>query len=157
MFDVFLRQLYTLTELQRLYDELVASADTCQLDRDAAEKPVRYRFISSGIYLASCWYVSSNLEAFSFLFLLTVQASEFNSTFFFCRSGWLWSRLLYHPSHSPVKGLYLYGGVGTGKTMLMDLFFNQLWVWHVFLLCFSLFPLLSYLSLNCCICFQVSI
>ncbi|XP_057420199.1 uncharacterized protein LOC130714311 isoform X2 [Lotus japonicus] len=75
-------QLYTLTELQRLYDELVASADTCQLDRDAAEKPVR--------------------------------------------SGWLWSRLLYHPSHSPVKGLYLYGGVGTGKTMLMDLFFNQL-------------------------------
>lgn len=82
-----LRQLYTLTELQRLYDELVASADTCQLDRDAAEKPVRYRFISSGIYLASCWYVSSNLEAYSFMVSNNVQASEFNLTFFFAEAG----------------------------------------------------------------------
>ncbi|KAG9143719.1 hypothetical protein Leryth_018883 [Lithospermum erythrorhizon] len=42
------------------------------------------------------------------------------------RSRWLWSRLIAQPTNSPVKGLYLYGGVGTGKTMLMDLFFNQL-------------------------------
>ncbi|GAB4853628.1 hypothetical protein Ancab_017819 [Ancistrocladus abbreviatus] len=43
------------------------------------------------------------------------------------RSRWLWSRFIPQSSlYSPVKGLYLYGGVGTGKTMLMDLFFEQL-------------------------------
>ncbi|KAL3532963.1 hypothetical protein ACH5RR_006484 [Cinchona calisaya] len=42
------------------------------------------------------------------------------------RSRWFWSRFIPQSSHSPVKGLYLYGGVGTGKTMLMDMFFDQL-------------------------------
>lgn len=43
------------------------------------------------------------------------------------RSRWLWSRLITQPStYALVKGLYLYGGVGTGKTMLMDLFYQQL-------------------------------
>ncbi|KAJ9550957.1 hypothetical protein OSB04_015002 [Centaurea solstitialis] len=42
------------------------------------------------------------------------------------RSRWLWSRFMPQSSISPVKGLYLHGGVGTGKTMLMDLFFDQL-------------------------------
>ncbi|XP_042383000.1 AFG1-like ATPase [Zingiber officinale] len=42
------------------------------------------------------------------------------------RSRWLWSRLMPRSNYSPIKGLYLYGGVGTGKTMLMDLFYNQL-------------------------------
>ncbi|KAL7215188.1 hypothetical protein ACSBR1_027366 [Camellia fascicularis] len=41
------------------------------------------------------------------------------------RSSWLWSRFIPQSSYSPVKGLYLYGGVDTGKTMLMDLFFDQ--------------------------------
>lgn len=76
-------QVATIRELQRLYDNLVESADTCQLDRYASpEKTVR--------------------------------------------SGWFWYRLMPQASYSPVKGLYLYGGVGTGKTMLMDLFFDQL-------------------------------
>lgn len=76
-------QVGTLRELQRLYDELVASEEACKLDR----------------YLAS-------------------EKSG--------RSRWLWSRFIPQSSYAPVKGLYLYGGVGTGKTMLMDLFFNQL-------------------------------
>lgn len=42
------------------------------------------------------------------------------------RSRWLWSRFIPQSTYSPVKGLYLYGGVGTGKTMLMDLFYDQL-------------------------------
>ncbi|OMO97095.1 ATPase, AFG1-like protein [Corchorus capsularis] len=83
LFDGDACQVGTLKELQRLYDELVESADACRLDRYAVpEKAVRNR--------------------------------------------WFWSRLMPQSSYSPVKGLYLYGGVGTGKTMLMDLFFDQL-------------------------------
>ncbi|KAM0986213.1 hypothetical protein ACFX2C_013411 [Malus domestica] len=76
-------QVGTLRELQRLYDELVQSADACRLDR----------------------YSTSAKSG---------------------RSRWLWSRFIPQSSTSPVRGLYLYGGVGTGKTMLMDLFFDQL-------------------------------
>ncbi|XP_031388295.1 AFG1-like ATPase isoform X2 [Punica granatum] len=81
--DGDLCQVGTLRELQRLYDELVESADACRLDR----------------------YATSEKAG---------------------RSRWLWSRFIPQTSCSPVKGLYLYGGVGTGKTMLMDLFFDQL-------------------------------
>ncbi|KAJ7554939.1 hypothetical protein O6H91_05G016100 [Diphasiastrum complanatum] len=42
---------------------------------------------------------------------------------------WFWSNLFsmgqsFGPSY--VKGLYMYGGVGTGKTMLMDMFYEEL-------------------------------
>ncbi|KAK9932062.1 hypothetical protein M0R45_019313 [Rubus argutus] len=83
LFDGDACQVGTLRELQRLYDELVQSADACRLDRYTASR-------KSG------------------------------------RSRWLWSRFIPQSSSAPVKGLYLYGGVGTGKTMLMDLFFDQL-------------------------------
>ncbi|KAB2625964.1 lactation elevated protein 1 [Pyrus ussuriensis x Pyrus communis] len=76
-------QVGTLRELQRLYDELVQSADACQLDR----------------------------------YSISTKSG---------RNRWLWYHFIPHSSTSPVKGLYLYGGVGTGKTMLMDLFFDQL-------------------------------
>jgi cell division protein ZapE len=35
--------------------------------------------------------------------------------------GWLFAR---RQDRKPVKGLYIHGGVGTGKTMLMDMFFE---------------------------------
>ncbi|XP_078173908.1 uncharacterized protein LOC144567602 isoform X2 [Carex rostrata] len=42
------------------------------------------------------------------------------------RGMWFWSTLIAKRSCFKVKGLYLYGGVGTGKTMLMDLFYDKL-------------------------------
>jgi cell division protein ZapE len=38
--------------------------------------------------------------------------------------GWLFAAK--RPSREPVKGLYIHGGVGRGKTMLMDFFFELL-------------------------------
>jgi cell division protein ZapE len=36
--------------------------------------------------------------------------------------GWLFATR--KKDHAPVKGLYIHGGVGRGKTMLMDMFFD---------------------------------
>jgi len=40
-----------------------------------------------------------------------------------------WSRLLPRQRKVTTRGLYLWGGVGTGKTMLMDLFYDELPSW----------------------------
>ncbi|TYR31427.1 cell division protein ZapE [Mesorhizobium microcysteis] len=40
--------------------------------------------------------------------------------------GWLFAKR--KPTHEPVKGLYVHGGVGRGKTMLMDMFFERVTV-----------------------------
>ncbi|KAH6835949.1 AFG1-like ATPase family protein [Perilla frutescens var. hirtella] len=83
LFDGDTSQLGTIGELQHLYDELVAKAGACRLDRYAtSQKAGRRR-----------WYLS---------------------------------RFMPQTPYTAVKGLYLHGGVGTGKTMLMDLFFDQL-------------------------------
>lgn len=42
--------------------------------------------------------------------------------------GWLFARR--KPQHEHVKGLYVHGGVGRGKTMLMDFFFELVPVKH---------------------------
>lgn len=42
--------------------------------------------------------------------------------------GWLFAKR--KPRHEPVKGLYVHGGVGRGKTMLMDMFFELVPVKH---------------------------
>lgn len=38
----------------------------------------------------------------------------------------IWQRLLQSKRNHPVKGMYLWGGVGAGKTWLMDLFYNAI-------------------------------
>eukprot|EP00249_Psilotum_nudum_P017992 c26589_g1_i2 orf=350-1867(+) len=41
------------------------------------------------------------------------------------QGSWFWSRIIPR-AQALMRGLYLYGGVGTGKTMLMDMFYEEL-------------------------------
>lgn len=78
IFFIFLRrQGETLTELQRLYDELVESADTCQLDRNAAEKPVRYPFFPLPVFILFPTHMSVQMLQYLILFPHHVQESGF--------------------------------------------------------------------------------
>lgn len=42
------------------------------------------------------------------------------------QQSWFWTSFISKSQGPFVRGLYLYGGVGTGKTMLMDLFYDEL-------------------------------
>ena len=55
---------------------------------------------------------------------LSALQSELDNRRFATKSnslGWLFAR---HETANPIKGLYIHGAVGRGKTMLMDLFFD---------------------------------
>ncbi|KAG5063922.1 hypothetical protein JHK85_005105 [Glycine max] len=61
-------QVDTLTELQRLYDELVESADTCQLDRNS-EKPEEYEaFLEYAMEV--CYYEDLYSDCLHWLYLI---------------------------------------------------------------------------------------
>lgn len=52
--SVVVGKLGTLRELQRLYDELVQSADACRLDRySASAKPTRFLFMFPSFFVLS--------------------------------------------------------------------------------------------------------
>ena len=95
--------------LQKLHDDL-----------DGYEPPIPHQKISNT--------KESKLESPDFSWVDNEKSSFSLSSLFSAKSfGWnkLWSSERKNIIKGP-KGLYLYGGVGTGKSMMMDLFFNTM-------------------------------
>ena len=57
---------------------------------------------------------------------LTTETQPENTTGLFARFGKLLGKRDVAASREPVRGLYMWGGVGRGKTWLMDMFFHSL-------------------------------
>ncbi|XP_024534339.1 AFG1-like ATPase [Selaginella moellendorffii] len=110
------------------------SGNSRSLELERAGPLVEYeRRISAGHLLPGDKYQEDALRALQALFDLlksTAAESRLDRTSAeqsHGRSKSWWSELLSPtPSVPSVRGLYLYGGVGTGKTMLMDMFYEQL-------------------------------